>query len=315
MDNRINNMATPGCSHWAPLPVAEAHPALPSLQTLSGVRNTAQNMQPLSHLMQATVKPLYLTPPPPGMQVGEDIFAGQLRQLVSGMDKCPSASVLAQSTGVGESRIRNILGAAYAAFLGPLSPSEDSYGSGSLKPNPLLRTEASEADGRAESLRQALPREENETGGDYARRLVLFNEDIEAISAATGLSLAHVKQLQRVAAAERDGRAERLCRTYPQRFDEKHADYVRRLVTISADVEAISAVTGMTLGTIHRLIRTVREEHDGREAMLRQLHPRRLHESNGSYAYRLKRLRSHLEAISAVSGVELAKTQELRRRP
>lgn len=314
MDNRINDMVAPGCSHWAPLPVAEAHPVLPSLQTLSGVRNTSLNMHRLPVPARASTAPLYLTPPPPGMQVREDIFAGQLRQLVSGMDKCPSASVLAQITGVGESRIRNILGAAYASFLGPLSPSEDSYRSGSLKPKILLRTEASEADGRAQSLRQALPREENEANGDYARRLVLFHEDIEAISAVSGLSLAHIRQLKRVAVAERDGRAERLCRAYPQHCDEKHGDYTRRLLTRSTDAEAISAVTGLTLSAIHRLIRTVREEHDGREAMLRQLHPRRLHESNGSYAHRLKRLRSHLEAISAVSGVELAKTQELRRR-
>lgn len=314
MDNRINDIATPGCSHWVPLPVAEARPALSTLQALSGVRNTDQNMQRLPYRTQGLTLPLYFTPPPPGMQVTEDVFAGQLQRLVSDMDSCPSASVLAQITGVSESRIRNILGVAYAAFLGPSPTSEYSYGSGSLKSNTLLRTEASEADDRAERLRQAIPREENEANGDYVRRLVLFHEDIEAISAVSGQSLGHIRQLKRVAVAQLDGRAERLCRAYPQHCDEKHGDYTRRLLTRSTDVEAIAAVTGLTLSAIHRLIRTVREEHDGREAMLRQLHPRRLHESNGSYAHRLKRLRSHLEVISAISRVELAKTRELRRR-
>lgn len=251
MDNRINDTATPGCSHWASLPVTEAQPALPSMQTLSGVRNTSLNMHRLP-------VPLYLTPPSPGYKVSEQVVANQLRSLVMSMEQQPSADALAQATGVSESMAQQIL--MPSPTPGPLSQAAHTDSRNMQVLNIFLRKTLAKEDGRVAALRTACPRLPHEEDRDYAYRLAFKCTDPAVISELSGVALMTAYRKCSTAGAENDGRADNIRQTIPRKDNESSGDYARRLVPYIHDDAAISAASGVELGSVMWIRRQLQQQ-------------------------------------------------------
>lgn len=258
MDNRINDTATPGCSHWAALPAAEVQPVSPSLQALTGIRNTAQNIQSLPGLVRGSAQRLYLTPPQPGYKASEQVVANQLRSLVMSMEQQPSADTLAQATGVSESMAQQILMLSSTPRPLPHPSSTNRRNVNTL--NILIRKTLAKEDGRVAALRTACPRLLHEEDRDYAYRLALKSKDPAVISELSGVTVRTAQSKCRTARAENDGRAEHIRQTVTRKENEPSGDYARRLVPYSRDDAAISAASGVELGSVMWIRRQLQQQ-------------------------------------------------------
>lgn len=225
------------------------------------MRNTDQNIQRVPNPAQASTPPLYLTPPPPGYRAPGFVVADQLRHLASSLDHQPSASIMAQISGLSESKVQQILKSErlptqsvlpQPASRGPESVSRSANKARNCSQvlSTLLRTALAKEDGRAEKLGAAYPRLKYEDNCDYAARLVMLSADSDSIAALTGISQSTIYKLNRTAVALKDGRAEHLRFAFPRGEGESPGVYARRLLLLSSDNDAISAASGMALGSV-----------------------------------------------------------------
>lgn len=303
MDNRINDMATPGCSHWASLPVVKARPAWLLLQALSGVRNTDQNIQ-----RQPSQPAMTLRDPNPFRS--ESLYQYCRRGLAKEGGRIEKLR-LAVPRNADES------GKVYASRLvllsGDIGIISALTGLSTEHILSLRREALANNEGRVEMLRRAYPRLVRENSSGYVRRLAMLSDDITAISMVSGRSLRSVAELRRLVETVKDDRMENLRQAYPRREYESDSEYARRLLAVSKDLKSITLISGAALGTVYRFRSTVIAEQEGRAASLRNTFPKLGHETAYDYVRRLIPLSEDLEAISAVSGMSLGHIRVLKR--
>lgn len=300
MDNRINDTATPGCSHWAALPAGETQAALPSIQALSGVRNTDLYIQCLPNLAPASDVPLYLIPPSADYQAPELVIADQLRLLILSMKKQPSVEALMQLTGVSKSSACDALNAVYVS-----SENESEPESQETALSLFHSTEKKKEEHRIANLRQRYPRLNTEDNENYARRLLIRIPDAIAVSELSGLVLGEVQVLRHIIAKECNARAEELRLALPQEDNEKNIHYAFRLGMYGADVGAIAVASGAAPDIVHGIMEAIVAIKDGRAASIRQAVPQGSNESRREYADRLVLRGLDNATISAATGLLL----------
>ncbi|QIX97218.1 hypothetical protein [Cedecea sp. FDAARGOS_727] len=167
---------------------------------------------------------------------------------------------------------------------------------------------------RADILRSSYPRLESENNTRYLRRLVLLSNDVPAIAIVCRRSRKYVAELRYLVEKINYAQMENLWQTFPRSNHEGDSEYARRLLMVSKDLESIAFLSGVTMGTVYRLRRTIIAELEGRAANISNTVPKLSHENAQEYACRLIPLSEDTEAISAASGMSLGHVQLLKRR-